>query len=171
MLVFAPSRSYTLADIEQRTGVAVDRLRYVLDAKILPGSRNGAIRYVAAGERGKPRKYIGLEAFGIILTVLMLDAGIKRQTVMKCLDILTGYAPGTRDIGTTMLYQAYRNKDIVGLEIGDRHNVRLVAAPQKSPATIEYPWHQVETRAKVIDYIPLVTIRINIAKLREQLPG
>lgn len=70
-----------------------------------------------------------------------------------------------------MLYQAYYNKDIIGLEIGDRHNVRLVAAPQKAPETIEGPWHQVETRGKVVDYSPLVTIRINIGKLREQLPG
>lgn len=167
--VFMPGRSYTLADIAQATGVAVDRLRYVLDARILPGHRNGALTYRPAGERGKPRKYIGLEAFGIVVTVLMLDAGVKRQTVMQCLDLLTEYAPGGRDLATTMLYQAYMNPKTCGLEVGDRQNVRLVASADSSGAD-EFPWRQVETRARVVDYTPLVTIRINIAILRKQLP-
>lgn len=168
--VFVPGRSYTLADVEQATGVAVDRLRYVLDSRILPGERNGAITYRPAGERGKARKYIGLEAFGIVVTVLMLDAGLKRRTVMQCIELLTEYAPRTRDLATSMLYQAYKNQEICGLEIGDRQNVRLVADSQPSAAAGELPWRQVETGGKVSDYTPLVTIRINIAKLREQLP-
>lgn len=160
-------RSYTLADIEQKTGASVDRLRYVIDSGILPGWRNQKRKKT----RGVARTFGGFEAFGIATTVFMLDAGVKRRTVERCLDLMAKYAEGTRDIASTMFYQAYSRKDIVGLEIGDRQNIRLVG-PENGPLPVQkQPWIQVETHAEIAKYDPQVTIRINLIKLRESLPS
>lgn len=160
-------RSYTLADIEQNTGAPVDRLRYVIDSGILPGWRN----HKRKSTRGVARRFTGLEAFGIATTVCMLDAGIKRRTVERCLGLMAKCAEGTRDIGSTMFYQAYSRKDIIGLEIGDRQNIRLVGAESDASVRGKHPWIQVETHAEITKYEPLVTIRINLTKLRASLPS
>lgn len=159
-------RFYTLVDIEQKTGAPVDRLRYVIDSGILPGRRNQKRKQT----RGVARTFGGFEAFGIATTVFMLDAGLKRRTVERCLDLMVKYAEGTRDIDSTMFYQAYSRKNIVGLEIGDRQNVRLVGAEGDVSAREKHPWIQVETHAEIAKYEPQVTIRINLTKLRESLP-
>jgi hypothetical protein len=157
--------SYTLADIEQKTGAPVNRLRYVIDSGILPGWRNQK----GPKNRGVARTFGGWEAFAIALTVYLLDAGVTRRTVERCLDLMTEYADGTRRIPTMMLYQAYSQKHIVGLEIGDRQNVRLVTADDITGR--KHPWIQVETRAELTKYDPQVTIRINLTRLKERLPA
>ena len=166
-------QSFTLADIEQLTGVPVDRLRYILDSRILPGSRNSARPRIVSPGRGVARRFLGIEAFGIVVAVLMLDAGVKRETLKRCLDLLTEYAKGTKDISTTMLSQAYSQPGAVALELGDGQNVRLLFDPAQPPIARATPtsgeWIQVNTRARLRDYAPLVTIRIDVSKLRDRL--
>lgn len=158
--------SFTLADIERLSGVPIERLRYVIDSKILPGSRNGKLERTITPGRGVARRFSGFESFSIVIALLLLDAGMKRDAVKKCFDILCAYAQGTRDINSVMLYQAYDRREVVALELGDAQNVRLVhlVTPQ-GPAKPD-GWIQVPTRAKVVDYSPLVTIRIDVVKLR-----
>jgi hypothetical protein len=159
--------SFTLADIDQRSSIAVERLRYVIDSKILPGRRNGKVEGTITPGRGVARRFTGFESFGIVIAVLMLDAGMKRDAVKKCFEILCDYGKGTREINSVMLYQAYQRSEIVALELGDAQNIRLVymATPQGTARTDG--WIQVQTRAKVVEYSPLVTIRIDVVKLRE----
>lgn len=159
------NRSYTLADIEQKTGLSVNRLRYVIDTNFLPGWRS----LERSPTRGAARIFMGFEAFAIAISVFMLDSGIKRKTAERCLDLMTEYPKGTRDMTGTMLYQAYSRKEIVGLEIGDRQNIRLVGAVPSTSTML--PWIQVETRAELAKYDPQVTIRINMTRLRESLPS
>lgn len=159
------NRSYTLADIQQKTGISVDRLRYVIDTGILPGWRNPD----RAPTRGAARIFTGFEAFGIATTVFMLDSGIRRKTVMRCLDLLTKHAKGDRALKSMMLYQTYSRKEIVGLEVGDKQNVRLIGVAKNLPSA--NLWIQVETQAEIAKYDPQVTIRINVTKLRESFPS
>lgn len=159
--------SFTLADIDRLSGVAVERLRYVVDSKILPGSRNGKLERTITPGRGVVRRFTGFESFSIVIAVLLLDAGMKRDAVKKCFDILCDYAKGTRDINSVMLYQAYQRPEVVALELGDAQNVRLVHLVTPRGTANADDWIQVQTRAKVVEYSPLVTIRIDVVKLRE----
>ena len=68
-----------------------------------------------------------------------------------------------------MLYQAYSRKEIVGLEIGDRQNIRLIGVAKNLPSA--NLWIQVETQAELAKYDPQVTIQINVTKLRENFPN
>lgn len=159
--------SFTLADIDRLSGVAVERLRYVIDSKILPGRRDGEVEGTITPGRGVARRFTGFESFGIVIAVLMLDAGMKRDAVKACFDILCAYAQGTREISSIMLYQAYQRPEVVALELGDAQNVRLVhmMTPKKTAKADD--WIQVPTRGTVSGYSPLVTIRIDVVKLRE----
>ena len=120
------TRTITLAEIERRTGVSVDRLRYIIDTRILPGRREGTLQGTVTRGRGVARQFLEYEAFGIVIAVIMLDAGVKRDTLKQCLDILTDYPKGTRDIRSVMLFQAFQRNEVAALELGDGQNVRLV---------------------------------------------
>jgi hypothetical protein len=160
-------KSFTLIAIEQSTGIPLERLRYVVDSRILPGWRSGRASFTTSHGRGTPRTFTPFSAFAIAVTVLMLDGGMRRQMVQACLDLLADYGvPGSRDVHTVPLYQAFSLREISGLEIGDSVNVRLVASNDHDKKQPIYPWVQVQTRAEVRDYEPLVAIRINVTKLR-----
>ncbi len=165
-------RTFTLADIEQCTRLPLERLRYVVDSRILPGHRNGRIVLRTSHGRGIARTFMGFEAFGIVVAVLMLDGGMRRQMAMDCLDLLCDYGvPGSRDVESVPLYQAYSRREIIGLEIGDGVNVRLVGSGQDPKIMGPYPWVQVKTRGEVHGYEPLVAIQINVVKLRHCFSG
>jgi hypothetical protein len=171
--------SFTLADLEQRTGVSVDRLRYILDARILPGTRRGPqVLWQKSPGRGVARTFTPYEAFGIVVAILMLDAGVKRDTLKRCLDLVCQPAPGTGRFQTSMLWRAFVEPGIGSLELGDGLNVRLAHSAAatdrglgsgRSPQPAD-PWWQLQTRQPLADgYDPLVTIRINVAGLRNRL--
>lgn len=68
-----------------------------------------------------------------------------------------------------MLYQAYERKEVAAIELGDGQNVRLVHAGTQTGEERSEGWIQVQTGGKVVEYAPLVTIRIDVAKLRTSL--
>jgi hypothetical protein len=160
-------QSFTLADIEEKTALHAERLRYVVDSEILPGARNRHLFARSNYGRGVARRYLPLEAFGIVLAHLLLDGGLKKNHVAGFFDLLCEYRPGTgRSIENTLLYQAYTRAEIVSLEIGDGVNVRFTARSLQAADTMVGSWVQVETHARLVDYAPLVSVVINLEKLR-----
>lgn len=61
-----------LAEIAHTSGVAVRKLRYVLDHQILSGSQD------ASQGRGTARSFTPFEAFALVTAALMLRAGLRR---------------------------------------------------------------------------------------------
>jgi len=160
------SESLTLADIERRTNVPMVRLRYIADSEILPGNR---IQMQAAPRRpgrGVTRIFTPCEAFGMVIALQLLDAGIRRETVSRIMDLLGKRIVGSRDPNDIPLVQALFHPAVQGLEIGDGLNIQFHGDPPKLPNAIFRDWVQIETGAKLRAYEPLVSVRINIGKLR-----
>lgn len=158
--------SFTLVDMTVRADVALNRLRYVIDSKILPGNRKGTVAWQA--RRGVARKYTKFEAFGIVVTVLLLDHGVKRNVVMQVLDLLCDYTkPKTRDLRFMPLYAAFLDKDVTSLQIGDGLNMRVCASKKDVGGLPANVWIQIATRARVEGFSPLVIMEISLARLRQ----
>lgn len=157
----------TLQDIADRTRIHPERLRYVFDQKLLPGLRRGVGERLGSRGRGVPRSLTAFEAFSVACAALLLGAGLRRQTVMDCMDVLCAYSvPGSRDWADIPLYQAFEERDMSVLEIGDGANVRLVGSSNDRRKPLDFPWRQIGTGAEVREYEPLVLLTINTAKLR-----
>ena len=157
---------FTLADIANRAEITVNRLRYVIDSGIMPGNRDGIVEWRSS--RGVTRKYTEFEAFGIVLTVVMLDYALRRPVVMQVLDLICGYSRSkTRDIRAVPLYAAYLSNKVSALQIGDGVNLRFVSKSADVGGLPANTWFQVETKARVEGFRPLVIVELNLEKLRE----
>jgi hypothetical protein len=162
---------FTLAEIAERAVLPIERLRYVVDTGILPGLRRSKSEAAARQPgRGIPRKFMGFEAFSLVLVVLMLEGGVRRRVVREFMRLLMKpIVPSSQPSGVAPLIQVFKNEKIVALEIGDGLNVRLLfdePDPAKS-ACQPSRWIQPGTRAIIDDYDPRLAVRINLARLRE----
>lgn len=156
---------FTLAEIASRAKVTVNRLRYVIDSGILPGNREGIVEWRSS--QGVVRKYTSFEVFGIVLTVVMLDNGLRRAVVMQILDLICGYTRSrTRDLKYVPLYAAYLSEKVSALLVGDGINLQFRANGPDVGGLPANTWFQVETRAKVEGFEPLVIVELNLDKLR-----
>jgi hypothetical protein len=160
------SDSLTLTDIGKRTGVPLVRLRYIADSEILPGNRIQTEAAPRRPGRGVTRTFTPCEAFGMVIAVQLLDAGIRRESVSKIMDILSARPAGARNRNEVPLIQAFSCVEVESLEIGDGVNIHLFRDPPQIFDPIFRHWIQINTGAKVSDYKPLVSIRINVEKLR-----
>jgi hypothetical protein len=157
---------FTLAEIAKRAKVAVNRLRYVIDSEILPGNREGIVEWRSS--QGVTRKYTSFEVFGIVLAVVLLDNGLRRAVVMQVLDLVCGYTRSrTRDLRFVPLNIAYLSAKVSALQIGDGVNLRFIADAPDVGGLPANAWLQVETKAKVEGFDPLVIVELNLAKLRQ----
>lgn len=157
--------AFTLADIAKRAKVTVNRLRYVIDSGILPGNREGIVEW--RSRQGAARKYTSFEVFGIVLTVVMLDNGLRRSVVMQILDLICGYTRSrTRDINSVPLYIAFLSERVSALQIGDGVNLRFTSDAPDVGGLPANTWIQVETKAEVKGFEPLVVVELNLSKLR-----
>lgn len=160
------SDAFTLAEIASRAKVTINRLRYVIDSGILPGNREGIVEWRSS--QGVARKYTSFEVFGIVLTVVLLDNGLRRAVVMQILDLICGYTRSrTRDLRFVPLNIAYLNKKVSALQVGDGVNLRFKADATDVGGLPANIWLQVETKARVEDFEPLVIVELNLAKLRQ----
>lgn len=159
--------SYSLADIEAVTGIAYEKLRYVIDQKLLPGDRRMRdVSFSGSQGRGTVRTYTPFSAFGVACAALLLEAGLKRATTEKILDCICRRGPGPVTFDSVPLYQAFRKRDVAILEIGDHVNVRLYGTADIARKELETGWMQVETGARLEKYEPMIVVGINAAKLR-----
>lgn len=160
------SDAFTLADIASRAKVTVNRLRYVIDSGILPGNREGIVGLRSS--QGVARKYTDFETFGIVLTVVMLDNGLRRAVVMQVLDLICGYTRSrTRDLRFVPLHVAFFSEKVSALQVGDGVNLRFKADVDDVGGLPANTWFQVETKARVEDFDPLVIVELNLTKLRD----
>ena len=157
--------TFTLAEIASRAKVTVNRLRYVIDSDILPGHRNGIVEWRSS--QGVTRKYTNYATFGIVLTVVMLDHGLRRTIVMQILDLICGYTRSrTRDLRCVPLYAAFMSNKVSALQVGDGVNLRFMADGSDVGGLPANVWFQVETRARVEGFEPSVIVELNLTKLR-----
>jgi hypothetical protein len=163
-------RTYSLAKIAERAALPIERLRYVIDSRILPGRRHLKPGAGASNPgRGIPRVFTPDEAFALVVVVLRLEGGIRRRVVQDCMDLLTeSLVPDSRRYRDITLVRVLYDEAVVALEIGDGLNVRLVFKdpPFKSKSELPRAWIQPQTRATVENYDPLLLVRINLAKIR-----
>ena len=159
--------SFKLKDIESATGISVQRLRYVLDQGILPGSSGPSW----SRGRGSPRSFTPFEAFGIVCAALLLGAGLRRRAVKDCLEILCTSFGDRRDVASVPLYQAFQQRAVASLEIGDGDYVRLIGSEDYRRRPLIFAWRQISTKRDMAMCEPLVTVRVDVAKLRRHLQG
>ena len=162
---------FSLAEIAKRAALPIERLRYVIDSRILPGWRHLKPGAGASNPgRGIPRAFTDDEAFALVVVVLMLQGGVRRRAAQNCMDLLTAtVVPNSRRPRDVLWTRVVLEKAIVALEIGDSLNVRLVFEGVPLPMNSELPrtWIQPPTGATVENYDPLLVVRINLAKIRE----
>ena len=157
--------SFNLQDIHASTGIAIQRLRYVLDQAMLPGTRTPAW----SRGRGSPRVFTAFDAFAIACAALLLKAGLRRRVVRDCMTITCDNNEGRRDVASVPLYQAFRERSTAFLEVGDGDFVRLVGAGDYLRRPLLFGWVMISTKMLAEAYEPLVTIRIDVARLRRLL--
>jgi hypothetical protein len=98
----------------------------------------------------------------------MLDYALRRPVVMQVLDLICGYSRSkTRDIRAVPLYAAYLSNKVSALQIGDGVNLRFVSKSADVGGLPANTWFQVETKARVEGFRPLVIVELNLEKLRE----
>lgn len=157
--------SFDLTDIQNATGITVQRLRYVIDQRLLPGGSGPSWRR----GRGSPRVFTRFEAFGVACAALLLKAGLQRRVIKDCLQMICSHVVGRRDAASVPLYQACQERSTAYLEIGDGNYVRLVGAEDYLRKTPLLGWVDTATKTPVEMYEPLVAIRIDVARLRRLL--
>ena len=164
------NRSYSLAEIAKRAALPIERLRYVIDSRILPGRRHikpGA--GASSPGRGIPRAFTDDEALALVVVVLLLQGGVRRRAAQWCMDLLTARLdPNSRRPRDILFTRVLRDETVVALEIGDGLNVRLVfkEGPLRKDSGLPRTWIQPKTRATIENYDPLLLVRINLAKIR-----
>lgn len=161
------NESMTLADISQRTGFEIDRLRYIVDFGILPGYRRGRVELKTSHGRGVARTFTAFSAFGIASAVAMLDHGLRRKCVMDCLELLCRSTVGRSSLMKTIpLYAAYTDEKISAFEVGDSLNLRIVADAENAGGLRANVWLQTQTGALVTEFQPLVVVSLDVRRLR-----
>lgn len=157
--------SFDLTDIQNSTGITVQRLRYVIDQGLLPGTASPAWRR----GRGSPRKFTPYSAFGLATAALLLKAGLRRRVIKDCISIVCDYTESHRDIRSVPLFQAFQERSTACLEVGDGRFVRLVGSNDYLRRPLNFGWIDIATKAKIEMYEPLVVVRIDVARLRRLL--
>jgi hypothetical protein len=163
---------FSLAEIADRAGLPIERLRYVLDSGILQGGRQHKRGTGPSSPgRGIARAFTRDEAFGLVLVVLMLEGGLRRRAVQDCLLVFrASLTPGSRRLRDATLIRVLDDKAVVALEIGDGLNIRFVANEVPAVVNTALPthWMQPKTKHRLVDYDPLLVLRINLEKIRER---
>jgi hypothetical protein len=153
-----------LNTIASRTGLPPRRLRYVMEHGVLPGLRQRPHGY------GKDWSFTDFEAFAIALAGVLLDAGLRRDAVVACLDQVVGKFGRHVAIDDIPLYRAYTGKPST-LTIADGRAVRVVAAKQKgvSRHDIDTGWLPLGQDSLDPAPTPIVRINVDLVALRNRL--
>jgi hypothetical protein len=154
--------SFDLADIQDATGITVQRLRYVLDQGLLPGGSGPSWRR----GRGSPRVFTAFSAFGVACAALLLRAGLRLSVIKHCMEIVCSYSGERREVTEIPLYQAFQQRSTAHLEVGDGNFIRLQGSEDYMRRPLSFGWIDISKRDQAEMYEPLVTVRIDVARLR-----
>lgn len=149
-----------MADLTARTGLPVRTLRYVLDHKVLPGSRG------ASAGHGVPRTFTDYEGFGIALAAHLLGAGLTRKLVAAVLDAACRPMGPTRSPVDAPLLRAYTAR-AGGLDVGDGRCLRLRTPGRPGlGAALDTGWTTLTPSECVAgDYAPVVRVTVELGIL------
>ena len=155
-----------LLEIARRTGIEPRRLRYAIYHTLMPG-----VSPVDVG-RGSVRRFTEFEAFGIALAAMLLDAGLKRNLVTECIDLLARRAGRETPTNDIPLFRAFASRGTARLDVADGRYVRLRIGSTVGRKSPETAWERTNGGRPVpTDYDPLVLLSVNVTPLREALRG
>ena len=151
-----------MAELADLTGLPVRKLRYVFDHQVLPG---------LAGQspgQGIPRTFTAFEGFGIAVAAHMLNAGLNRQLVAACLEVVCR-TPRTSRIQAPLLF-AYLGSEGL-LQIADGRYVRLnVARRPGIQKAFDSGWVPLDDGSvPPDDFTPVVLVRIELDSLAKSI--
>lgn len=78
------SKVFDLQTIAHKLDLPVRKVRYVVDHRVMPGFEN-----VGKGQR-ITRQFEPFSAFGVAISALLLDAGLRRDVVINVINRLAG---------------------------------------------------------------------------------
>ena len=156
-----------LTTIAERTGLAPRLLRYVVYHGVLPG-----VERLGPAGQGAARNYTRFEAFGIAVSAMLLDAGLKRAAVQACLAILCRKLPrGPVAVSAIPLLGAMHSGGTVGIEVAEARYVRLRMEGGTAPPYLkDTGWLAPKgSPPPPADYDPVVVVSLNPTTKRNAL--
>jgi len=76
-----------------------------------------------------------------------------------------------RDVASTPLYQAFQQSSVAALDVGDGDYIRLIGSEDYQRSAHIGGWVDIRTGLGAGMCEPLVTVRVDVAKLRRHLRG
>ncbi len=152
-----------LQTIASRTGVPVRTLRYVMDHKIVPNVRARLL----TNEVGRPRVFADDFGVGIACAALLLEAGVRRETVTNCIKIMaelnTRLHSLDRGISVATVIEKRLNASV---QFGDGKTGRLFLTDEE----IDSGWITIEPVAKLgPSYQPTVMFELPLGHIIAKL--
>ena len=148
--------------IATKTRIPIRKIRYVLDHRLLPGTR-----VKTDAERvGHPRSFTDVEGFGIACAAALLVCGVKRNAVIEFMESICGYAwehvKGQRRHMTFVQAAFLPQREAIAM-LGDGLTVRFQIGERLTD------WFQPVTFAQLKDYHPRGEIRLDLGRIRDDL--
>jgi hypothetical protein len=160
-------KEWELQTIAMRACLPLRTLRYVLDHRLLPGARVMQAEHAA----GRPRYLTGHEAFGLACAALLLQGGLKRQTVVSFMDGLCQLTwsgrqrrRGNAGEQPALITALTSKNEAASARFGDSVNLRIQVGSRDTG------WVQPKTWAKLSDdYAPRIVVDLDLGQLRDLL--
>jgi hypothetical protein len=147
--------------LEERTGLALRTLRYVLDHRLVPGLNIQLASKVA----GRPRRFSDDAGFGIACAAVLLQAGVQRKRVHQFLkDLLAITVKDSQGKSERALAALLKSPLPATAHFGDGINIRLTIDKWDSG------WIQPSTHAQLTsDYRPRVSVQLDLGRIRDEV--
>ena len=170
-----PHEQLNLQEIARRTGVPVQKLRYVDNKPMLERQR----KLFATGKhgRGVARAYTRRQAYLLALITLLISGGLARRVVRRVLDRyyqLLAPEELKRKTSQSVVWEMTfdeQARDTI-LEIGDGRYMRVIAHKTKRPIRT-FGWVSIEGGDEVPGaggrYEPLLRVTVDLHRLREAI--
>ena len=156
----------TLAEISNKTGLSTRRLCYVLEHDFFGVSSDDTPPWDKQAGHGNTRSFTEFEAFCLCVIAMMLDAGLRRREIRKCMARLNATLSDSKNL----LRLASTSTGYAELEIGDRHYYRFVSDGRLRKQKFDTRWRTIDSGdLRDRRYEPFVSIAINVAKIRDTL--
>jgi hypothetical protein len=156
-------KNMDVTEIAERTGIAVRQLRYAIYHMLIPG-----VSRVETG-KGTVRRFTDFEAFGIALVAMLLEAGLRRELVSDCMDLLVrsyGRKVAMRD---TPLWRAFLSRGTALVEIADRRFARVRLGGASGEIPFDSGWKTATGEPPRNGYAPAIALSVNLTSLRDAL--
>jgi hypothetical protein len=162
-----------IAELSNRTGLGMRRLRYVIEYAVLP-----PLEGLTPG-RGAGRKFDDYTGFLVAVAAYMLEMGLRRSVATQVMEAILEYRKRGLPLGSVMvpiIQNAYGFAKRSTLEIGDGCNVRIdsdppfIRAGSGSIQPMSLPWTQLATQAVLAEgYEPFGSVIVRVDMLARRI--